>query len=141
MWLFDPSVVEGAVEGGGVALVLGEGGGEAVGAVHFVAGAEVDIVGFRGVEDGFDGGFGGEADGCRGEAGVEVSVEGGVGGEVFVEDAAEGEVADGVFDGGVGLEGHAALEAVEVDAGNEGFFGVVVGFFLDDGGEDYDFTE
>ena len=30
MWLFDPSLVEGAVEGGGVALVLGEGGGEAM---------------------------------------------------------------------------------------------------------------
>ena len=47
MWLFDPSLVEGAVEGGGVALVLGDGGGEAVGAVHFVGGAEIQIIGFR----------------------------------------------------------------------------------------------
>ena len=42
------------MEGGGVTVVFGEGGGEAVGSVHFVAGAEVDIAFFGCVEDGID---------------------------------------------------------------------------------------
>ena len=42
---------------GGVAIVLGEGGGEAVGAVELLAGAEVEIVGLRRFEDSVDGGL------------------------------------------------------------------------------------
>ena len=58
---------------------------------------------------------------------------------MFVEYASEGEVGECVFDRGVGLEGYALPQAVEVDAGYQRFLGVVVGFFLDDGGEDDDF--
>ena len=60
---------------------------------------------------------------------------------MLVEDALEGEVADGILHGGVGLEEHALLQTVEVDAGNEGLLFVVVGFFLDDGCKDDDVFE
>ena len=134
MWLFDPSLVEGAVEGGGVALVLGEGGGEAVGAVHFVAGAEIQIIGFRvlSVDYSVYGSFRREADGGGWQAGVEVGVEGTLHRKVFVEDAFDGEVAHGILHRGVGLEGYAFVETIPIDAGYLWFLGPIVGFLFDD---------
>ena len=139
--LFDAAGVECAMESFGVAVVFGEGGGETVCAIHFVAGAEVYIGGLGGVEDGIDRGGGGETDGSWRQACVKVGVEGGLYVEVLVEDSLEGEVADGIFHGGVGLEEHALFQTVEVDAGNEGLLFVVVGFFFDDGCQDDDVFE
>ena len=47
------------MEGGGVAVVLGEGGGEAVGAVHLIGGTKIEISGFKifAIDYGVDGGF------------------------------------------------------------------------------------
>ena len=72
---------------------------------------------------------------------MEVGVERTLGLQVLVENAFEGEVADGVFHRWVGLQRHAPLQAVEVDAGHERLLGLVVGLLLDDGGEDDDVFE
>ena len=43
------------MEGSGVAVVLGEGGGETMAAVHARRGAEVEVVGERNIEHRLDG--------------------------------------------------------------------------------------
>ena len=118
------------MEGCGVAVVVGEGGGEAVGAVHLVGGTEIEVVGLFCVDDGVDAGFRGQADGGGWQAGVEVGVEGTLHRKVFVENALEGEVTHGILHRGVGLEGHAALQTVDVHTGYQWLLGVVVGFFI-----------
>ena len=105
--LFYLQRVELLVEACGVAVVLGEGGGEAVSAVHLVGGTEIEVVGLFGVDDGVDAGFRGQADGGGWQAGVEVGVEGTLHRKVFVENALKGEVAHGILHRRVGLEGHA----------------------------------
>ena len=58
---------------------------------------------------------------------------------MLVQDASQGEVAHGIFHRWVGLQGHAATKAVEVDACNQRLLAVVVGLLLHNGGEDDDF--
>lgn len=123
------------MEAGGVGGVFGGGAGKVVAAAHIFFGAEEEIVGVMVFEHGVDAGDAGCADRSRGQTFVEVGVVGVVDGDMFVEESSDGEVAGGVFEGGVGLEEHTAAQAVEIHAGDEGFLGVVVGLFFYDGGE------
>ena len=129
--LFDATGVEGLVEGGGVAGVLGKGGGEAVGAVHGGRGTEIEVVCLLGLEDSLDGGLRWQAYWGRWQAGVQVGVERTLHCEVHVEDAPQGEVAHGILHRRVGLQQHAFLQPVEIHAGYQRFLGTVVGLFFD----------
>ena len=91
------------------------------------------------VEDGVDGRDRRHAQGAGGQAGVEIGVVGRIDLLVAIEDALEGEVADGVLHRGVGLEEHAAVEAVEVKAGDGRILVRDGRFLLNDGGQDGDF--
>ena len=128
-------VVKCFVEFLGVGGMFGGGSRKIVPSAEIFLCTEEKIVGFFVFEHGVDGGSGGDADGSRGEAGVAVCVVGTVVLEHVAADATDGEVADGILDGGVGLKGHADAAAVEVDRGDVVFLIVAVGLLLDDGGE------
>ena len=127
--------VEGLAVAGGVDVVLPQGAGEGVVAGEVVFGAHVKVLVLFVLEYGVDAADGGHADGAGGESGVQVGVVGGFGLEVFGEDAVDGEVADGKFDGGIGLQAHAAVETVEVKPRYTGLFVLANGFFIYYGGE------
>lgn len=124
------------MEGCGITVVLSEGGGEAVGAIHLWGGAKIEVVGEGDLEQRLDGRLGRQTNGCRREAGVEIGIEGTLHGQMLVEDTLEGEVAHGVFHRRVSLEGHSSFQPVEVDTGNQRFLCIIIGLLLDNGGQD-----
>ena len=66
---------------------------------------------------------------------MEIGVVWAFGLEHLAFDATNGEIAYGIFYGGVGLQWHTDAIAVEVDGSNVGLLIVAVGLFLDDGGD------
>lgn len=128
-------VVKCFVEFLGVGGMFGGGSRKIVPSAEIFLCTEEKIVGFFVFEHGVDRGSGGDADGSRGEAGVAVGIVGTVVLEHVAADATDGEVADGILDGGVGLKGHADAVAVEVDGGDVGFLVVGVGLLFNNGGD------
>lgn len=126
---------EGALVAAGVGEVGGVVGGEVVGAGEVFFGTHVEPVVGPGVEQGVDGCGVGNADGAGRKADDAIGVVGRLDAEVFAADAPQAEVAEGEFNGRVGLEFHAFMEAVEVEAANGCALGAVVGFFFGDGGD------
>ena len=84
---------------------------------------------------GVDAGGSGDADGARWKSGVEVGVVGRGEVQVRVGDAAEREVLQGELHGGVGLQGDAGTQAVDVESCHHRLLLPVVRFFLYDGGQ------
>lgn len=97
--------------------------------------AEEKIVSFFVFEHCIDRRCGGDTDGTRRQPGVAVCVVGTVDSEHIVKYSADGEVADGIFYGGVGLKRHTDTEPVEVDRGDVGLLFIDVSLFLDNGGD------
>ena len=97
--------------------------------------AEEKIVGFLVFEHGIDRRCRGETDGSWRQPGVAVCVVGAVDREHIVKYSADGEVADGIFYGWVGLERHADTEPVEVDRGDVWLLFLDVGLFLNNGSD------
>ena len=83
---------------------------------------------------GLEGGFAGQGDGGGGQAVAGVGVVGGVALEVGAADAAVIGAAHAVNHGGVGLQAHALVEAVDEYGGHVGAVFFVGGFFFDDAG-------
>lgn len=131
-YLMDVAAVEGLLVAAGVGEVGGVVGGEVVAAGEVFFGAHIYVAVGRSGEHGFEGGAFGDADWAGGEAGIEVGVVGRGGAQVLAGDAAQGEVADGKFYGGVGLQGHTPGNAVEVEARHHWSLVGLGGFFFDD---------
>ena len=74
-----------------------------------------------------------------GKYGVEIGIVGGFYCQMGIRNSPQAEVLQGKFDGRVGLQGHAGVQAVDVEPCHHWFFGIVVCLFLDDGGEGADF--
>ena len=66
--------VEGTLELAGVAVVLGEGGGELVGTIHGSAGAEIEVTMTVRIQDSFKAGFVRHTDWAGRETGMKVGV-------------------------------------------------------------------
>lgn len=106
--------VGGGAEALGVGEVVGVAGGEVVVAGAVGAGAHVDVAVGGGVEHLVDGAGLGKTDDARGQPGVAVGVVRGVGLKHGSGHATGGEVAGGEFHGGIGLEFHPPVKAVEI---------------------------
>ena len=98
-------------------------------------GAHIDVIMLGMVQHSIQTDRRGDADGAGGQAGIAVGVVGRVDSEVFIGDPAQPEVLQCKLYGGVGLQWHAGMETVDVQAGHHRFLRIVVGFFLDDRGK------
>ncbi len=134
-FLLNPPFVEGLLIAACIGIVLGEGGGEVVGAGEVFLGAHVEVVVAGWIEHGFEGCHGGDADGAWREAFIYIGIVGGVDGEVLVKNAAQGRVTGGELHSGVCLEEHVTLQTVEIETCHNGFLGIDGGLLVYNGGD------
>ena len=111
------------------------GAGKVVGAGEVLLGAHIEVVVADGIEHGIDATDGGNLDGAWGQPRVLIGVVGRVRLEQLLPDALQGKLLQGKLDGGVGLQRHVALQAVQVHAGNHGLLLVVGRLLVDDAGQ------
>jgi len=99
-----------------------------------------EVIGWSGVQGGFQRGFAGIADGTRGKAGVDIGVIGRVVAEILQSErwVVIVDLLEGVNDRGIALQQHFLVQPVGIDAGDEGTLVGLGSFRFDQGSESND---
>ena len=127
------ALVEALLVASGVGEMGGIVGCKVMVAGEIALGAHVQVIVHGGVEHGVDGALGGDAYGAGRKAGDAIGVVGRGGVEHVAGYAPEAPLTAGEFDRGIGLELHASLKAVDVQATDFAKFIGLGRFFLDYG--------
>ena len=107
-----------------------------MGVIQFRAGAHEEVVRLGCIEDHIDGLGSRTTDGSGWQAGMLIGVIGRINRQMAIEDTLEFEIAYGVLDSGAGLEQHAFVDTVEIEAGDQRHLAFVMTLPFNDGGND-----
>src|SRR3974390_332319 len=123
---------------GHIFVVFRQRGGKEVAALRIRD--KKEVIGWSGVQGGFQRGFAGIADGTRGKAGVDIGVIWRVVAEILQSErwVVIVDLLEGVNDRGIALEQHFLVQPVAIDAGDEGTLVGLGSFRFDQGSESND---
>ena len=107
-----------------------------MGVIQFRAGAHEEIIRLGCIEDHIDGLGSRTTDGSGWQTGMLIGVIGRINRQMAIEDALEFEITYGVLDGRAGLEQHAFVDTVEIEAGDQRHLAFVMTLAFDDRGDD-----
>ena len=133
--LSNPPFIQSLLIFPGIGSMLGISDRKVMSAGEIFLGTHVEVIVLGVVQDAFQSLVRRYTDRARRKSGILVSVVRRICFQVLVKDASKLEIAHAELYRRVGLEEHATLQAIDVEAGYHGLLGMVGGFFLYNGGK------